>query len=209
MHVDKLIWCHVRSIQPTGGGFLVYRDEIHFYVTGRRPAISLADTYVDGKMEITVGIARLRRDGFASFSAPSAGGVVVVTSQPVVFSGSALWVNVKLPAAGSLRVELLDAVGAVLSPWGVANNTVLVGRLDETQVRVNWTTCGSQTLVAAAGKHVRLRFWLEGGAQLFSFWVSREDYGASGGYVGAGGPDYPMQRDSVRHTYAEVWKKDY
>ena len=48
------------NVQPTGGGFLTFRDEIRFYVSGRRPSMSAH--YVDGHGQIAAGIARLRRD---------------------------------------------------------------------------------------------------------------------------------------------------
>jgi len=41
------------------------------------------------------------------------------------------------------------------------------------------------------------RLWYEGGwiSKLYSFWVSRDATGTSGGYLAAGGPDYPGLRD--------------
>jgi hypothetical protein len=43
---------------------------------------------------------------------------------------------------------------------------------------------------------VRLRFFLKRGS-LYSFWVSPDDRGASGGYIGAGGPGYTSHRDTT------------
>ena len=118
------------NVQPTGGGFLVFEDEIRFYVSGRRP--NRGTDFVDGHSEIAVGLARLRRDGFASFSASSFG---AVTTQPVLFSGAFLWVNAIVPPGGSLRVQVLDSAGAVLEPWGQANSTVLTD-VDATKTRM-------------------------------------------------------------------------
>ena len=176
------------NVQPTGGGFLVFENEIRFYVSGRRP--NHGTNFVDGHSEIAVGIARLRRDGFASFSTPS---FAVVTTHPVKFSGSFLWINAKVPATGSLAVEVLDYAGYVLEPWGKKNSTALVD-VDKTKIEIRWNH--GRNLAAAAGQAVRLRFELRGGAQLFSFWVSSQPCGASNGFVGAGGPDYPSQRDN-------------
>ena len=48
----------------------------------------------------------------------------------------------------------------------------------------------------AAGKPVRLRFFLKN-AQLYSFWISPDDTGASHGYVAAGGPGFTGITDTV------------
>ena len=167
----------------------MFEDELRFYVSGRRP--NHGTNFTDGHSEIAVGIARLRRDGFASFSSPS---FAVVTTHPVVFSGSFLWINAKVPAEGSLRAEVLDSAGAVLKPWGKANSSALVN-VDKTKIRIEWQHGRSLAPLATAGKAVRFRFELRGGARLFSFWVSAHSCGASNGFVGAGGPDYPSQRD--------------
>ena len=52
-------------------------------------------------------------------------------------------------------------------------------------------------LAGLAGKPVRFRFHLEDGS-LYSFWVSKDPDGASGGYLGAGGPRYAGLKDAVK-----------
>ena len=185
------------NVQPTGGGFMVFEDEIRFYVSGRRPNGHNTTKYSNGHAEIAAGIARLRRDGFASFSTPSPTASAVVTTHPLNFSGSFLFVNVKIPAGGSLHAEVLDAeADGPVSPWGAANSSGLRS-LDSTKARLKWADADGKelTLSAAAGTAVRLRFLLSGGAELYSFWVSRQECGASGGPVGAGSADFPLQRD--------------
>ena len=47
-----------------------------------------------------------------------------------------------------------------------------------------------------AGRTVRFRFHLRAG-ELYSFWVSGDESGASNGYVAAGGPGFTGNRDTV------------
>ena len=54
----------------------------------------------------------------------------------------------------------------------------------------------AEDLAALAGQPVRFRFHLRDGA-LFSFWVSPSPYGASNGYVAAGGPGVTGPADTV------------
>ena len=215
---DPKRWNFV-NVQPTGGGFLTFTDELRFYVSGRR-----ANMKSPGR--IAAGIARLRRDGFASFSTPEAPAgtgsdseVSVVTTHPVVFTGEQLWVNVIIPAGGALWAELLVADGAdaamhynVLEPWSARNCEALLGPIDATKVQLAWanSTLGldivrpgkeeeEMTLRGLSGKAVRFRFVLKGGARLFSFWVSSQHpagcNGTSGGPVAAGSEDYGSQWD--------------
>ena len=53
-------------------------------------------------------MATLRRDGFASMKADAKEGFL--TTQPVVFSGKFLYVNIDNPK-GMLKVEMLDPKG--------------------------------------------------------------------------------------------------
>ncbi len=105
----------------------------------------------------------LRTDGFASLSAPWAGGEM--TSRPLTFSGRALEINTRTGAAGSVRVEIQDAAaGAPLAGYALGDCREIVG--DEIERVVGWQQ-GSDT-GPLAGRPVRLRFVLRD-ADLFSF----------------------------------------
>jgi hypothetical protein len=137
----------------------------------------------------SVGIATLRRDGFASMDA--AGDTGTLTTRPVKFTGTRLFVNVAT-ARGELRAEVLDESGAPLAPFALALcNPVAT---DSTLHEVTWR--GAVDLAALRGRPVRFRFHLKNGS-LYSFWVSPDASGASRGYVGAGGPGYPGVVDTV------------
>ena len=131
--------------------------------------------------------ARIIRDGFASFDAGDEPGWL--TTRPVTFSGSALFVNVWAPH-GELRAEVLDSAGQVIAPFSLESCAPLA--TDATRVQVHWA--GSPDLAALRGRSVRFRFRLANGA-LYAFWVSPDDRGHSNGYVGAGGPGFDGQRD--------------
>ena len=130
----------------------------------------------------SIGLAMLRRDGFASMDALEKNGTL--TTRPVVFQGRHLFVNV-LAKGGELRVEALDAAGKVLA----ASQPLTA---ETTRQRIEWTDRAD--LSAFSGKPVRFRFHLTNG-QLFAFWVTSDPNGASNGYVGAGGPQYSGTMD--------------
>jgi hypothetical protein len=169
-------------VQSSGGCCLVVGDKLHFYiggVSGKLPGWHPDATHV--------GLAVLRRDGFASLDAVADGGTI--TTRPVKFTGNRLFVNADA-AKGELRVEVLDRDGKVLPPF-TSDNCEAV-RVDKTLVEVKWR--GVEDLSRLSGSPVRFRFKLRD-ASLYSFWVSRDASGASYGYVGAGGPGFRGPRD--------------
>jgi len=177
-------------ISSCGGCCLVVGDELWFYYgafrgdeTNRPEYHTWGGMYADA----STGLARLRRDGFASMDAGPEGGSL--TTRPVVFQGRHLFVNLAAPG-GELRVEVLDQAGAV-----VATSRPLSG--DKTLLRVDWQ--GAADLSAFAGRPVRFRFGLRNGS-LYAFWACPEESGASRGYVAAGGPGFSGPRDTVGLT---------
>ncbi len=136
-----------------------------------------------------MGLATLRRDGFASMDAGAGDGTL--TTRPVRFRGRHLFVNVDCPE-GELRVELLDASGRPIAPFTREN--CIVAKVDSTIHQIGWRQAAD--LHALAGRAVKLRFTLTNG-KLYSFWVSPNASGASYGYVAAGGPGFPRNKDTV------------
>jgi hypothetical protein len=130
----------------------------------------------------SIGLAMLRRDGFASMDAGEKDGTL--TTRPLKFKGKHLYVNLQAPK-GELRVEVLDENNQVVAPFTAANCKPLCG--DTTRQRVTWQ--GADSLAPVRGKPVKFRFLLRNGS-LYSFWVTADAHGASHGYVGAGGPAY-------------------
>jgi hypothetical protein len=104
-----------------------------------------------------------------------------LTTCAVKFKGKHLFVNV----SGEVRVEVLDEAGKVLRSSKVVSG-------DQTKLKVEWSD-GSD-LLEVVGQNVKFRFHLTKGS-LYSFWVTSDENGASGGFVGAGGPGFNGVRD--------------
>lgn len=136
----------------------------------------------------SIGIARMRRDGFASMRAGESGSTLV--TRPVQFRGTQLFVN--LACSGEMRVEALDKHGQVIQPHSLRNCVPI--RTDSTCVKVVWQ--GVNDLSLLRGRSIRFRFQMSSG-DLFAFWTSENDSGSSGGYLAAGGAAYHGYRDTT------------
>jgi hypothetical protein len=172
-------------IEVPGGGFLVVGDYLYFYYSAYSGE---APTGPDLYAGAATGVAFLRRAGFASMDANASGGTL--TTRPVRFGGSHLFVNADVPD-GELRAEVLDVDGKVVAPFSLKNSVPLTA--NTTRQSLRWQ--GADDLRKIAGQVVRLRFHLKNG-QLFSFWVSPDKAGHSQGYVAAGGPEFKGPVDS-------------
>lgn len=167
------------NVQSCASGCLVMGDQLYFYVSGRGRTGEPACT----------GLATLRRDGFVSMDAGDTTGELL--TRPVKFSGKHLFINVDCPA-GLLQVEAVGRDGNAIAPFTKDKCRPLC--LDRTLQRVEWE--GAEDLSALAGAPVQFKFHLTNG-RLYSFWVSADATGSSGGYVAAGGPGYTTPRDTV------------
>jgi len=171
-------------LHTTTGVFVVLDDQLVF------PYCAYSGDAGRGKGDIygggSIGLATLRRDGFASME-----GTGKLTTRPVKFSGRHLFANF----VGKLRVELIDESGQVIG----ASETVSG---DSTKQKIELPGLGS-----VKGKPMRFRFHLEKGS-LFAFWVSQDPGGASGGYLGAGGPGYAGLKDVAVEKPQEMVRTD-
>lgn len=123
----------------------------------------------------SIGIATLRRDGFASIE-----GSGMLLTRKLRFDGHTLYVNADA-SRGSLSAELLSADGRVL----LSREDCCPVQEDTVKTAVHWR--GSEPLERFQEEKVRIRFYLEN-AWLYSFWISLKPSGASMGYLAAGGP---------------------
>jgi len=182
-------------LHSTTGICLVAGDWLYFPYTG------FSGFAPDGSRGMysgaSVGLARLRRDGFASLDARNAGGNI--TTRPVLFSGRRLFANVAA-ANGELRVEILDENNVVIPAFSAENCQPI--SVDRTLMPITWH--GGSDLSPFRGRAVRFRFHLRN-ASLYAFWVSPDENGASRGYVAAGGPGYTSNVDTVgKSAYERV-----
>lgn len=187
------------NVQSVAGGFHVVGRNLHFYFSGRAGEAGKRDG--GGAM----GLATLRRDGFASMDAGPEGGVL--TTRPVKFNARFMFVNLKTNAPdGELRIEILHADGRpiVLNKNDTKEQIVpftkelaIPNSADQTLMGVSWQN-GIQDLsmLALAGKPVRFRFHLKN-ASLYSFWIGPGQLGRSLGPVAAGGPNFTNLTDTV------------
>jgi predicted neuraminidase len=158
-------------LHGTAGVFVVLEDRLVF------PYMGTSGIAPDGRRGMytggSIGLATLRRDGFASMR-----GSGTLTTRPVRFKGDNLFVNFE----GRLRVELLDEAGKLLGTSETFSG-------DSTRQRIELPG-----LAARAGQRVKFRFHLDPGS-LYAFWVTPDAEGASHGYVAAGGPAFSGTRD--------------
>jgi hypothetical protein len=165
------------NVQSVGGGCVVVGDELRFYCSGRKRK------YFN---TVSTGLATMRRDGFASLDAGPDGGEI--TTRPLTFIGKHLFVNAAL-GAGELRAELLDALGNVIPGYDRSRSLPITG--DGTKLHLTWS---GVELADVTTRPLRLRFVLTAGS-LYSFWISDNISGTSGGYLAAGSPGEAISRD--------------
>ncbi len=185
-------------LHSTTGIFVVIGDQLVF------PYTAYSGHAPDGSQGIyhggSVGLATLRRDGFASLDAGPGGGTL--TTRPVVFDGRRLFVNADIPE-GALTVEILDEDGQTIEPYTLDHCVPFVG--DSTLAPITWND--GADLSALRQTPVRFRFRLTGGS-LYAFWVSKDQTGRSDGYLGAGGPGYEDVVDTVGKAALEGERVD-
>ena len=183
-------------LSPTGGICVIKDERLWFYYTAFRGDATETSPY-SGDPAIghrrngmhfngSIGVATLRRDGFAGLVADGLG---EVTTKPVTLSGKHLFVNAEC-RFGSLAAEVLDEAGNIL-PGFAAAECIPLALTDSTKAEIVWK---GGALASLAGRAVRFRFKLHC-ATLYSFWVSQTERGESRGYVAAGGPAYQGLRD--------------
>jgi hypothetical protein len=176
-------------VQPAGGICLVMGDELWFYYIGFRGDKARLEGGLNNGMyaNASTGIAKLRRDGFASMEA----GAMErnLCTRPVTFKGKRLFVNVEA-SGGELTAAITDVNFRPIAPFTSAN--CIPVRADSTRHEVRWQ--GADDLAAASNRPVCICFNLKRG-KLYSFWVSQDHSGKSGGYVAAGGPGFACGKD--------------
>ena len=183
-------------LSPMGGICVIKDERLWFYYTAMRGDATETTPYSNDPeigwrrngmhFNASIGVATMRRDGFAGLVADGRG---EVTTKPVTFSGKHLFVNAEC-RFGSLAAEVLDEQGTIL-PGFAAADCLPLARTDSTKAEIRWRGGDLESL---AGKAVRFRFKLHCGT-FYSFWVSRDPSGKSGGYLAAGGPAYMGLRD--------------
>lgn len=164
------------NVQSTNGSPIIVRDELFFYNTGRRLNKTMWDSYM------SVGVGKLRRDGFAALRGDRNGGTVC--TKALECDGSYLFVNANV-SKGSLEAELLGENFNVIQGF---SRLQCIGMLekDKTKWLIKWK--GKATLSGLIKKIVRIKFYVQEG-ELYSFWFSPYQTGESMGFTAGGGPN--------------------
>ena len=151
--------------------------------TGKTPAEWTKNgMYLNG----AIGVATLRRDGFAGMVADGDG---ELTTKPLAFTGGHLFVNADC-LFGTVRAEILGSDGMPVPGFAADDCTALV-RCPAAKAELVFR---GGDLARLGKRDARIRFLLRN-ATLYSFWLSPSSRGESRGYVAAGGPSYAGLRD--------------
>jgi hypothetical protein len=144
---NNVAWRLVETASPLEGA----PNELSFYVS---------ESYWTGTSSVLRRFS-LRLDGFVSAAAPLSGGELI--TKPLRFRGAKLMLNFSTSAAGSVRVEIQDANGAVLPGFSRHDCASIFG--DTLERQVSWGEADLKTLADAP---IRLCFILND-ADVFSF----------------------------------------
>ena len=138
--LDRDNWTH-RNLITAWGILPTGKDELSLY-------------YTEHYRHATARLRRasLRLDGFVSAGAPYRGGELV--TKPLAFEGKELVLNYSTSAAGSIRVEILDAGGKPISGHALADCPEIYG--DQIERVVSWKQ--GTDVSQLAGRPIRLRF---------------------------------------------------
>ena len=128
-----------------------------------------------------MGVARLRRDGFAAMKAESSEGTL--TTEVLKYQGEFLFVNANC-TEGRLTAEILDQEGNVIP--GYSRQDCCVMTEDKTKFQIRWRD--KQSLSGVSPDKMRIRFILHN-ASIYAFWITDSEEGKSHGYLGAGSPE--------------------
>lgn len=166
-------------LSTTTGGVIVYDDEIRIYYSAisnqyqDENGQTVTGPYVGG----SIGYATLRRDGFASMN-----GSGTLTTKPLTVTKDVRYLFVNADVAnGSLKAEITDLDGNVLEGYSANDCIAMTG--DSCCSMMTWKN--AENLSFLQNKGFKIRFVMENG-ELYSFWLSADPEGASGGAMAAG-----------------------
>ena len=121
----------------------------------------------------SIGVAYLRRDGFASLC-----GSGYIETRKLEFCGEYLFVNAN---SKNLRVQISDENGNVFK--GFSFEDCLPLSSDSCKAQIGFK--GKKNLSELAGKIIRITFKQDSG-DIYAFWISKKPTGESGGFLAGG-----------------------
>jgi hypothetical protein len=139
-------------------------DELYIYYTStRNPERDKKDANTPWPPQ-QVGLARLRRDGFASLKAGDKPGRIV--TRPLTFAGKSLFVNADVADGGWVKAAVLSRDSKPIA--GYALDDAIPLTTNTIKGRMAWKP--KESLDTPGDGHVRIVFQLKN-ARLYSFWV--------------------------------------
>ena len=162
-------------LHQIGSVCLIVGDELWFYYSGYEGDQTLAGTSSTGGAlnRCTFGLAKLRRDGFASLDGTGS----VLTRKMTVTNGQKYLFNA---VADSVKAEIIDANGNVVEGFSMADCTAFSG--NSTCSMLTW---GDKDLSFLSGTEFQIRFEVQNGS-FYSFWLSETVAGDSNGATAGG-----------------------
>ncbi|MCD6394027.1 MAG: hypothetical protein J7M40_11030 [Planctomycetes bacterium] len=135
-------------------------NELWFYYFGARNA-----NREDVKnWSFGIGLAKLRRDGFASLNAGQTPGQIV--TRPMTFKGEGLFVNAEVADGGWVKAAVLSRDSEPIESYTLDDSIALTR--DTTKGRMAWKS--NKELVPPGEDHLRILFRMKN-ARLYSFWI--------------------------------------
>ncbi|MGE9296921.1 MAG: glycosyl hydrolase family 32 [Puniceicoccales bacterium] len=176
-------------IESSAGMCCIVGDELWLYYSAYAgdPNRITKDWRINGLYANgAVGLAKLRRDGFASLR-PGYAGAIARTVR-LQFSGKRLFVNANTVGT-TLSVEVQNAQGKAYE--GLSHEDCIGFCGNSTCTEIQWR---EKDLSGIGTEGVHLEFRLDRG-DFYAFWMTDSTDGKSGGYTAAGGPSLNRGRD--------------
>jgi hypothetical protein len=137
-------------------------DELFFYYGGSRNPERDRDP--EGRWPLYVGLAKLRRDGFASLNAGETPGRVM--TRPLARAGDSLFVNADVGEEGWIKAAVLSRDAEPIGQYTLEDAAPL--NQDTTRGRMVWKS--NEEIDLPDHEHLRIVFQLKN-ARLYSFWI--------------------------------------
>jgi len=136
-------------------------DELWFYYYGSRNG---QRDKLDHWGEFGIGLAKLRREGFASLNAGQEVGQI--TTRPMTFEGKKLFINADIAKDGWVKAAVLTRDSQPVASYTLDDSIALTE--NTTKGKMLWKS--KEQLVPPGDGHLRLVFQLKN-AKLYSFWI--------------------------------------
>ena len=137
-------------------------EELFFYYFGSRNPERNKDP--EGRWPRYLGLAKLRRDGFASLNAGETPGRVL--TRPLTFGGQSLFLNVDVVDGGWIKAAVLSHDSQPVGGYSLDESIPLTK--NTTRGRMAWKS--KEQLAPPGDDHLRIQFQLKK-AKLYSFWI--------------------------------------